>query len=388
MINFRRFGEPMRKPLCLLLSLFVLLAGCAKKVQQVPQPSAPAAAQKQLTTESLTFEPTAITAVGDTFWICGENETIATSLDGGITWRISHQNPLGGKLLAIQFVSASTGHAGGEGGVILSTEDGGQTWTPQSAGSAPVQTFSFSNAAHGIAILSGRVGKLEIGSLSEVQGVPFLDSSVMITSDGGKHWREAAGLRTNDDLKPYTEMLSAASLDSTHYLLGVRHPQVAVGYAVSTDAGSTWRLIHLDNVYATKVFVHAGEYWAFGIEYLDREKGGGYGAPVSLHSKDGVTWIHGLRGPNEFSTCTSQSCYLREGVFEDLYGEQPKFWVKRHEELPTANADDPHATPEFHIVELETRVKKWAIAKGRVCSINQHLQCDPVEVTSHLPARP
>jgi hypothetical protein len=39
------------------------------------------------------------------------------------------------------------------------------------------------------------------------------------------------------------------------------------------------------------VFVHEGEYWAFGHELVHREKGGGYGVPLTLHSKDGETWV-------------------------------------------------------------------------------------------------
>lgn len=202
--------------------------------------------------------------------------------------------------------------------------------------------------------------------LDEVQGTPFLDSTVKLTHDGGQRWEDATSLKTDEELRRYTEVLSVAALDSTHNLIGIRQPQVAVGYAVTSDAGGSWKLVHLDDVYATRVFVHNGEYWAFGIEYLDREKGGGYGAPVSLHSKDGENWVHGVRGPNEFPSCNVQGCYLSDGVVEDLYGEHAKFWV-----LPQDG----------------TMTKTWAIAGSFACMVAVTAKCGPAEVMEEPPAR-
>jgi hypothetical protein len=149
---------------------------------------------------------------------------------------------------------------------------------------------------------------------------------------------------------------SVAALDSTHYLIGIRQPSIAVGYAVTKDAGTTWNLVHVDDIYATKVFVHNSEYWAFGIEYLDRQNHGGYGAPVSLHSKDGETWMHGVRGPNEFPSCNSQGCFLRDGFVEDLHGEHEKFWA-----LPQDG----------------TMSRIWASAGDRACTIADTTKCGP-----------
>lgn len=252
------------------------------------------------------------------------------------------------------------GYAGGEGGLLLSTNDGGETWVAHEAGSKTLQAVSFADATHGIAVLTDRIGKLEIGLLSEVQGTPFLDSDVRITRDGGLHWEEITALKTDADLRPYSEVLSAAALDPTHYVIGIRQPGVSVGYAVTEDAGTTWKLVHLDDVYATKVFVHEREYWAFGVEYLNRQNQGGYGAPVSLHSKDGETWEHGARGPNEFPSCNSQGCFLRDGIVEDLYGQHERFWA-----LPQDG----------------TMSKLWAIAGNRGCTISGTTRCGPATVT-------
>jgi hypothetical protein len=303
-----------------------------------------------------------IATVRSAFWLCGPDEEIASSSDGGTTWELRHRNSGGNKLLSISFLNEKIGYAGGEGGMLLSTSDGGKTWVAYHAGLGTVQAFSFADSSHGIAVLTDHTGKPEIGILSEVQGIPFLESNVKLTRNGGQNWEDVTALKTDDELRLYTEVLSVAALDSTHYVIGIRQPGVAVGYATTKDAGMTWKLVHVNNVYATRVFVHNGEYWAFGIEYLDRQNHGGYGAPVSLHSKDGETWMHGVRGPNEFPSCNLQGCFLRDGLVEDLYGEHERFWA-----LPQDG----------------TMSRIWAIAGDRACTIAAITKCGPAIATEH-----
>ncbi|MGA3200759.1 MAG: YCF48-related protein [Halobacteriota archaeon] len=351
----------MRKRLPLSVLLIVLSVSCAKKVQPViPQAPGAIAATRNWTEVHPPFKPTNMAAVRSAFWLCGPDEGIASSPDGGITWNLRHRNPGGKRLLSISFLNDEIGHAGGEGGVLLSTRDGGKTWNTHNPGGGAVQAFSFGDATHGIAVLTDRTGQPEMGLLSEVQGIPFLESDVKLTRDGGQHWEDVTALKTDAELRLYTEVLSVAALDSTHYVIGIRQPGVAVGYAVTKDGGTTWKFVHVDDVYATRVFVHNGEYWAFGVEYLDRQNHGGYGAPVSLHSKDGETWMHGVRGPHEFSSCTVQGCFLRDGIVEDLYGEHENFWS-----LPQDG----------------TMSKIWAIAGNRACTIAATTKCGPAVVT-------
>lgn len=350
----------------LIFLLIALSIGCAKKVSTPISQPAPDLASHGWTMVRPFLKPMSITATQDTFWMCGAEETIASSADGGTTWQVRHRKAGGSALLNIDFINGTIGHASGEDGLLLSTADGGSTWESRKLGPETVQAFSFANSVDGIALLSSHRGRIGIGTLDEVQGVPFLDSHVLLTHDAGQHWEDAA-LNTNEELRPYTEFLSVAALDATHYLLGIRQPQVAVGYAVTSDGGRTWKLVHLDNVYATRVFLHDGQYWAFGIEYLDREHGGGYGAPVSLHSNDGITWTHGVRGPNEFPSCNAQGCYLWDGVVENLYGTHERFWV-----LP----QDGNLT------------KIWAIAGNRACTVGRNILCGPAVTTEQPPQRP
>ena len=52
---------------------------------------------------TLPFRPINIAAAGDTLWVCGTNEMITESSDGGKTWNVKHQNPDGEVLLNIAF---------------------------------------------------------------------------------------------------------------------------------------------------------------------------------------------------------------------------------------------------------------------------------------------
>jgi len=347
-----------------ILSLTTLVIGCSAKrppapSQSVPQPSA-------ANTSSLPFHASDITAVGDSFWVCGDGEGIAHSTDGGATWALSHKDPNGRPLSEISFANEKVGHAVGDDGLLLATEDGGRTWEARNGG-GKIRHFSFVDSRDGIIVTSDKVLEPMNAMLDEVQGVAAVEGVVKLTHDGGLHWEEAEALRSDAALHPFSEILSVAALDSYRYLVAFREPQVAVGYAVTQDAGRSWKLIQLPNTYATRVYVHEGEYWAFGIEYLHREDHGGYGAPVSLHSKDGETWIHGARGPNEFATCTSQGCALWDGLVEDLYGEKARFW----------------ASPEHGFLS-----RKWAIASNRECAVDRDLVCAPVSRSDQPPPRP
>jgi photosystem II stability/assembly factor-like uncharacterized protein len=87
------------------------------------------------------FRPVNITAQGATIWVCGMDEMILSSKHGGTTWETKHQNPDGEILVDISFVNEKVGHAAGTGGLLLSTDDGGQTWKSRVAPGA-VRAFS------------------------------------------------------------------------------------------------------------------------------------------------------------------------------------------------------------------------------------------------------
>jgi hypothetical protein len=280
------------------------------------------------------FRPLNITAVGNSLWACGTNETIAVSSDGGQTWAVRHQTRDGDVLLDIGFVDAMTGHAAGTGGLLLSTTDGGTTWVAHNTGGT-IQQFSFSDARNGIAQIGG---------------------VVKLTGDGGDHWQEINAMKSDDRIRPFSEVESVAALSSSHLAVALHQPQGENIFLSTVDGGKSWTPTHVNNTFAGTLLVRNGEYWAFGIEYLGREHdpGGGYSAPVALHSGDAQSWTHGLRATQEFQGCTAQGCMLSYGVIEVLYGE-PEQVFSLPQNLPT--------TP------------KWAMTGTRVCMVDDGLEC-------------
>jgi photosystem II stability/assembly factor-like uncharacterized protein len=309
-----------------------------------------------------------ITAQGATLWVCGVDETISSSADGGATWQTRHQNLDGEVLFDIAFVNDKIGHAAGTGGILLSTDDGGETWKRHTVPGV-LRLFSFANAMNGITVVDERTRNLGISSSDQASPV---EGTVKITHDGGENWEDVQAINS-EELRPFAQTLSVTALDDSHFLLLRRQPEVEDVFLVTKDGGKSWKAVHPQNDATNRalprmVFVHEGEYWAYGHELVHREKGGGYGVPLALHSKDGETWIHGAAGPNEFDSCTSQGCYMWDGVVEDLYGEHEQFW----------------AFPQDGSLS-----KNWAIAGSAGCTISHGaLKCSSVHVTEKPPSRP
>jgi hypothetical protein len=293
---------------------------------------------------------------------------ILSSKDGGAIWETKHQNLDGEVLLDISFVNEKVGHAAGTGGLLLSTEDGGQTWKSHVTPGA-VRAFSFADAINGIAVVGEGHPSPRVSSSD--QAVP-VEGTVKITHDGGEHWEDIAAINS-EELRPFVQTLSIAALDSSHFLMLRRQPEVEDVFLVTKDGGKSWKVVHPQNdatnrVLPRMVFVHQGEYWAFGHELVHREKGGGYGVPLTLHSKDGETWTHGVAGPKEFDSCSSQGCYMWDGAVEVLYGEREQFWA-----LPQDGSLG----------------KKWAIAEGTGCTVSDStLKCGRATVTEKPADKP
>lgn len=314
------------------------------------------------------FRPVNITGQGATLWVCGVDETISSSTDGGTTWQTRHRNSEGEVLFDLAFVNDKVGHAAGTGGVLLSTEDGGQTWKRHVAQGA-LRLFSFADAKNGIAVISIEATNLRISSSDQASPV---EGMVKITHDGGENWDDVPAVNA-DELRPFTQTLSVAALDDSHFLLLRRQPEVEDVFMVTKDGGKSWKAVHPQNDASNRalprmVFVHEGEYWAFGHELIHREKGGGYGVPLVLHSRDGETWVHGEAGPKEFDSCNSQGCYMWDGVVEVLYGEHEQFW----------------SFPQDGSLS-----KNWAIAESAGCTVTEGaLKCGPAHVTEKPLSRP
>lgn len=335
--------------------------GCARKgvtsaAPPITKRPVSAANKPQWVESSTPFPATNITAVGNVFWICGANEMVASSADGGRTWELRHSKRDGKVLLNIAFVNEKVGHAAGKDGILLSTTDGGRTWKSHNA-RADVDAFSFADANNGIAILGAEPDIVTYVPSSS--GPSPSSGAVKLTHDGGDSWQDVA--LDSEEMRPFTGVLAVAALDSAHYLMIRREPDIEDIFLTTEDGGKSWKVVHPRNdatnrEFAGWVFIHGGEYWAFGMELVNRKQGGGYGVPLVLHSRDGMQWTHGTNGSKEFGGCNPQGCYMWDGAVESLYDSHEQYW-----NLPQ----------DF---SLST---KWAIAGSRACTINSITECGP-----------
>jgi len=278
----------------LIPALILVLLSCGLAAQPP--------ADRKWTEVSTPFPAANVVAVGDVFWVCGAEEMIASSSDGGTTWSLKHKNPGGEILLDLAFINPEVGHASGTNGLLLSTTDGGQTWNPHIAPD-DIQLFSFADANHGIAV---------IGGVDDVS--PHMDGVVKLTQDGGGHWEDIPALRS-DELRPFTLVLSVAALSLKKKIMIRRQFNIEDVFLVTANGGRSWKVVHqrfdeTNRELARQIFIHGGEYWAFGAELVNRQKQGGYDVPLAIHSNDGEHWAMGSMGRTglEVAMCKVANC--------------------------------------------------------------------------------
>jgi photosystem II stability/assembly factor-like uncharacterized protein len=105
----------------------------------------------------------------------GEHGVVLLSDDNGKTVRQAKAVPVSSTLTSVSFIDAKRGWAAGHWGVILSTEDGGDSWRVQRTAieeDRPLFSVHFFDARHGVAV--------------------GLWSLVITTEDGGKTWTAQA----------------------------------------------------------------------------------------------------------------------------------------------------------------------------------------------------
>jgi len=297
---------------------------------------------------SLPFRPTSVESVSRTLWVCGVDEMIAKSADGGHSWQIKHQKADGEVLLRVGFIREDLGFAAGTNGILLWTRDSGETWTGLHSGSETAFQVSFSDDKHGLR---------------------YTGSAVEITEDGGNTWTRISAYQSNSGLADFQTVAAIATVDDKRAAIlfragsQSRHTLVA-----TTDGGRSWTTTEIPNAGVWGLVARNNEFWAFGYEVIEKDKpGGGYGVALALHSVDGSKWIHGARAPSEFSDCRVQGCILWDGAIVGLYDDKPVF---------TAVPADGSLTPV------------WAVAEGTICSVGRQLECGDAVTVDAPPARP
>ena len=142
-------------------------------------------------------------------WVIGDNVIIRTT-NGGRNWQTydAHTGPVP-LLYSVAFTDENNGWAVGLKGAIIYTENGGDSWFPQSGGSNPLLDVSFVDQNRGWTVGVGVTilhtvngGKLwvqqSISTSNVLHGVAFHDANMgavvgddgqmFTTTDGGESW--------------------------------------------------------------------------------------------------------------------------------------------------------------------------------------------------------
>jgi len=296
---------------------------------------------------TLPFRAVSIASDGNVFWVCGADEMLARSADGGITWQVKHVKAGGNVLLAVHVLDDKIVYAAGTNGDTVWSGDGGETWTAWKAGSERVADIVFGDELHGLRkTISGP----------------------QMTSDGGKTWSSISAMTTDSAVSPFSDVLGIAAIDSTHFALLLHKPEGENIFLSTMDGGRSWTPLHLNDTYASTLFARDGKYWALGMEIANRQNRGGYGVPLVLSSVDGLDWKHGAKSTKEFEgTCTLQGCILYDGAIVDLYGEAPRYFA-----VPGDGTLSP----------------KWAMVQGHACTISSVVRCAQATAVEKPPERP
>jgi hypothetical protein len=301
----------------------------------------------QWVTPTAPFTATAIAANGNTIWICGPIASIASSVDGGNHWEIRNSKDGANSLLTLRWTNAKVAAAGGTGGLLLVTVDGGVHWQQiVTSLNEPILDASFSDDEHGIILTT---------------------SSALYTADAGKHWATALPSSTAE-LSRYKFVLSVAALDKQHAVVLAKEgpAQYYSGRLLATsDAGATWKVTDIEHTTLNNLLITHDQFWLVGTEVVEREKRGGHAVPATFHSSDAVNWERGPKPLIDTNyACKPEGCLMWNGAVFDPF-------------VPNGAIRTFPSTPS-----LSTQ---WAATDNRICTLSPKLQCAETAVVKTLP---
>ena len=170
----------------------------------------------------------------------GEHGLILLSDDAGQTFRQAQAVPTQALLTSLSFVDEKEGWAAGHDGVVIHTADGGDTWVLQHEdldGDKPLFSVFFRDAQHGLAV--------------------GLFGIAIQTADGGRNWAPLT-IETRAGTDPQ---------DGDHHLYAIFGDAATALYVAgetgliyrSADGGASWNAIKTSN---------PGSFWA-GLQLKD-----------------------------------------------------------------------------------------------------------------------
>jgi len=110
-------------------------------------------------------------------WAVGSNGTIITTSNGGVSWT-SNSSGISNYLFSVYFVDSSIGWISGSNGILLKTTDGGSTWTAKTSGTNTwLRSLYFKDSNTGWVVGN--------------------DGIILMTEDGGDTWSARKSFTSN-----------------------------------------------------------------------------------------------------------------------------------------------------------------------------------------------
>jgi photosystem II stability/assembly factor-like uncharacterized protein len=181
----------------------------------------------------------------------------------------AHPAPANVAFHGVAMIDASHGFVVGDGGLMLETHDGGQSWQSRmSVTGASLAAIQFVDPAHGFIVGEG--------------------GAILATVDGGVSWRTQSAGTSND-------LVGLSMLSPTEgWVVGNG------GLFHTVDGGDTWSALPAPDVDATDVdFADAQHGWVVGAGYYtDPDIGGDTRGAIFGTSDGGLTWTRQWVAPN------------------------------------------------------------------------------------------
>ncbi|WP_051443591.1 WD40/YVTN/BNR-like repeat-containing protein [Curvibacter gracilis] len=219
------------------------------------------------------------TRAGDRLVAVGDHGVVMLSDDGGQTWRQAKSVPVDSTLTSVSFTDARQGWAAGHWGVILHTEDGGESWAVQRSATGedrPLFALHMLDAQRGVAV--------------------GLWSLVLSTDDGGKSWNPVTLAPPEGARKADLNLLSLFATGQ-----GVLYATAEKGMLLrSTDQGRHWSYLSTGykGSFWTGVALPGGELLAAGLRgslYRSTDEGKRW-SRIDSHSESSITQLVAVQG--------------------------------------------------------------------------------------------
>lgn len=185
-----------------IISLCLAALSAAAQAEGAPPPPAPHALDYPalISGKARNSAMLAVARAGDRLVAAGERGIVLYSEDHGNSWTQA-ATPTSVTLTALRFVDAKRGWAVGHMGIVLHTEDGGTTWRKQLDGIQAAQLAFAAAQAGG----DDKAMRQATYLVTDGPDKPFFDSYIdrsghgfivgaynliFRTSDGGKHWQD------------------------------------------------------------------------------------------------------------------------------------------------------------------------------------------------------